>query len=332
MSKNNKETKDDGKYNSTAIITDESIFELHLTGENHPETSQRIQYPLSLLKKEDLPNVSFVKPKLANDSDLLLCHSQNHIDHIRKKAKESDEGIVRLYEKDIDVKLSRKSDEVARYAVGSVLKAVDSLSNDDFFKAFCLIRPPGHHASKEKSAGFCLYNNIAVGVQYALTKYSNLYKKILIIDWDLHHGNGTQSIFKNNSNVYFFSVHLENIYPHNTTEESIQSESINNNNISSAIDGKTEVFNAFDNLEKKMKDFNPDLIFISSGFDGHAEEKIVGGGLGLIDDDYVDLTQMVISMAKKYCDHKIISVLEGGYNIESLSRSVLAHVKCLCGE
>lgn len=317
------------KNKRTVVITNHEYSTKHDTGQYHPEIDGRIQLAFDTLKKAMLPNIDFIKAIKANIEHVLLCHSKEYMQFLQKACEKANADSIHLYKNDTDMKISKKTEEIANLAVGAVIQAIDFVINKKYQNSFCLIRPPGHHAIKDKGMGFCFYNNVAVGARYVLDKYAKSIKKVLIVDWDIHHGNGTQSFFLNDKNVYYFSVHLQNTYPHNPKESSIDSDTVKNNKISSALTGREEVLEAFNQLSKKMDKFRPDFIFISCGFDGHAEEKIVGGGLGLVEDDYIELTKIVKKIGSKYSQNRIVSVLEGGYNLESLARSVEAHVSTL---
>ena len=324
--------ENDKKTTKTGILTSVDDLKDHKTGSSHFENPSRILVPLKKIEEAKIPSTEIITGEEIKDEILLLCHEKKYINFLRGKSSKSSDEPEDLYPENSDMKISKGTEKAARVAAGSVIKACDLVLSGKLKNSFCLVRPPGHHATKDKAMGFCFYNNVALAASYlisSLNKNSTKVKKVLIIDWDLHHGNGTQSFFEENENVFYFSTHLEGIFPNNPKEENKESKTTLNANIKSALCGMEEMVKAFSQLEKEMESFKPDFILISCGFDGHAEEKIVGGGFGLTDDDYLTLTKIAKRMAQKFCDGKIVSVLEGGYNIEALSRALLVHLESL---
>ena len=299
----------------------------HNTGEGHFEKAERVTEPLKALEEAKIPGVEVIKADPASKEDLELCHTSEYVDFLEKKSA-SVKGVELLYQDDSDMKISGGSEKTARAAVGAVLKACKLVSKGDLANAFCLIRPPGHHALKDRAMGFCFYNNVALGAKFVKKQFPKI-KKILILDWDLHHGNGTQSFFENDKDVFYFSLQLQGVFPHDPAQKILENDSTLNVNVKSSLTGMDEIMMAFSKLEAKMEFFKPDLVMISCGFDGHAEEKIVGGGFGLSDEDYAVLAKRVKNLAEKYSDGKLVSVLEGGYNIEVLKRVILDHLQVL---
>lgn len=317
------------KKKETGVITSREAMKGHKTGEKHYEREERVTVPLEVIEQAKLPNIEIIEAKEVSDEILRLCHDHEYIEFLKKRSSQAGESSENLYEDDHDMKISKGSEKAARASVACVIKACDFVALNELHNAFCLIRPPGHHALRERAMGFCFYNNLAIGAKYLRKKFPEKIKKVLIIDWDLHHGNGTQSFFENDDNTFYFSLQLQGVFPGQSSEEKMENESTVNVNVHSALTGMDEISLAFSRLEAKMEFFRPDLIMISCGFDGHAEEKIVRGGFGLTDDDYVKLTKRVKQLAEKYCDGRLVSVLEGGYNVEVLSRVILAHLQVL---
>jgi len=226
---------------------------------------------------------------------------------------------------DGDTIVSPGSKEATRDAVGSILTAIDGVMKKDFNNAFCAVRPPGHHAEKQKAMGFCVYNNIAVGAYYLLEKY-NL-KKVAIIDFDVHHGNGTQDIFYDNEKVLYISSHQYPYYPGSgAANERGRKDNILNVPLSAGTQSH-EFLNAYESIFKKVKGFKPEFILLSAGFDAHKDDPLAQ--LQLTSKDFYDLTKRTLNLAKLYCEGKVVSILEGGYDLNALQESTEMHVNAL---
>lgn len=315
----------------TGVIT--ALRELleHKTGEKHFESAERVKAPFETLSQAKLPGAKLIEAGQVSDEVISLCHDLEYIKFLKKRCAEVKEECEALYEDDADMVISKGTEQAARSAVASVVKACDLVGRGELTNAFCLVRPPGHHALRDRAMGFCFYSNLAIGAKYLRQKFPQI-KKVLIVDWDLHHGNGTQSFFEEDADTFYFSLQLQGVFPNRPEEEQMENDSTLNVSVQSSITGMDEISLALASLEAKMEFFRPDCVMISCGFDGHAEEKIVGGGFGLTDEDYVQMSKKVKALADKYCEGKLISVLEGGYNVEVLSRAILAHVQVLSGE
>jgi acetoin utilization deacetylase AcuC-like enzyme len=314
---------------TTYIVTD-NIFADHKTGNRHPECPDRHTYIDQALRDNGLlTRDNTIKPRDTSDEELSLCHPDAYIRLVESETRDLSQRKITTLSTG-DVQICSQSFSIAKLAVGGVLNAVDHVMKNVVNKVFCNVRPPGHHACGEKGMGFCLFNNIAVGARYAQRQYG--VERVLIIDWDVHHGNGTQDIFYNDPSVFYFSTHQKGIYPFTgTAEEQGDGEAIGttlNVPIKGGKDSRVEVLSAFDEqLLPAMERFKPELIFISAGFDGHKSDPI--GGFDLETRDFADLTEKVNALANKYCGGKIISVLEGGYNLEAIATSSVAHVQAL---
>lgn len=304
-------------------------YEKHLTGHSHPESPHRISAIYHLLQENHfLKNLPLLSPRFATKEELSLCHNPNYISLVEEECQfSSADGTTILSTGDVTI--CPESFQIAKLAVGGVLVAVDSVLKGSSERAFVAVRPPGHHAETNRGMGFCLFNNVAIGARWAQKIYN--VKRILIIDWDVHHGNGTQEIFYSDPSVFYFSTHQWPLYPGtgsaNETGEG-QSKGTNLNvPIAPGPDSTKKIFSAFDLLEKEMQTFCPELILISAGFDAHRLDPI--GGLILNEADYINLTKRVIDLATCHTKGKIISVLEGGYHLEALPASVFCHVNTL---
>lgn len=316
-------------FASPIIITD-SRYPLHMTGRGHPECPDRHTSIDTALKRSGLLTPeTYQSPREATKQELSLCHPQTYINLVQEEVSEANIwGYSTLSTG--DVKICPKSYFVATLAAGGVLAGVDLVMKNSVKRVFCNIRPPGHHACSEVGMGFCLFNNVAIGAKYAQEKYG--VERVLIVDWDVHHGNGTQDIFYDDPSVFYFSTHQKGIYPQTGLDDETGSEGAKGTTLNVPIPGgkgsRAAVIQAFDDqLSSAMEDFKPQLIMISSGFDGHKDDPI--GGFDLETEDFALLTEKVCSLANKHCMGKIVSVLEGGYNLSAIAESAVAHVKAM---
>jgi acetoin utilization deacetylase AcuC-like enzyme len=226
---------------------------------------------------------------------------------------------------DGDTIVSPGSKEATSDAVGSIITAIDGVQNKEFKNAFCAVRPPGHHAEKNKAMGFCIYNNVAVGANYLIDKYK--LNKIAIIDFDVHHGNGTQDIFYNNKKVLYISTHQFPYYPGSGTE---QEKGEYNNIFNIPLPAGTtseEYLNAYEFVLKKIAEFKPEFILLSAGFDAHKDDPLAQ--FQLESKDFYEITKRTLKLSKLQCSGKVVSILEGGYDLNALKESTVMHVSAL---
>ena len=303
----------------TGLITSNS-YQNHNTGAGHPEKIDRVTVIINNFNKLNNKNLIWKKPSKFKRKLLENTHNTDYINFIEKSFPEK--GLSFL---DGDTIISPGSKEATIDAVGSIIAAIDGVQSKEFHNAFCAVRPPGHHAEKNKAMGFCIYNNVAVGANYLLEKYK--LNKIAIIDFDVHHGNGTQDIFFNNENVLYISTHQYPFYPGSGTEK--EKGKFNNilNIPLAAGTNSEEYLNAYEFVLKKLKNFRPDFILISAGFDAHKDDPLAQ--LQLKSKDYYTITKRTLSIAKECCDGKIVSILEGGYDLNALKESTEEHVGAL---
>ena len=294
----------------------------HDTG-NHPECAERLRHIHAELDSRNLPERCSTPSWNSIDPSLLTwCHSSDHIQLVEQIAAHGGGHA------DPDTVISSQSAEVARFAAGAVCDAVSQVLAGVEQTALCLVRPPGHHAVREFPMGFCLFNNIALGAHAALRAGVN---RVLIVDWDVHHGNGTQDIFYEDARVGFFSVHRWPFYPGTgadtetgtrdglgTTRNLPLGFGISRNDYHSAVRSELEVF------ASRMK---PELVMVSAGFDAHRTDPV--GSLGLETEDFAELSQLVIDVANSTADGRIVSVLEGGYDPPVLADCVALHLEHL---
>ena len=302
----------------TAVITS-TTYQNHDTGPEHPEQADRVKVINEELKK--LGNqIHWLNSSSFDHSILEEVHDKKYLKEISLNFPK--DGIQFL---DGDTVVSSGSKQAALDAVGSIILGIDKIINKEFKNIFCSVRPPGHHAESNKAMGFCIYNNVAVGAGYLIKKYG--YKKVAIIDYDVHHGNGTQEIFYNNPNVLYVSTHQYPFYPGTGHQDE---KGLFNNILNIPLDVNTNnevFFNSFDKVISKLKNFKPEFILLSSGFDAHTNDPLAQ--INLSSKDFYEITKRILMVANEICDGKVVSILEGGYNLNALKESAYFHVKGL---
>ena len=311
----------------TGLVAD-TIYKNHVTGEGHPECPARFDAVMKGLKAAGIEDkLQKIELRVATEAELGLCHDAKYIATAKRDVES---GATQLSTGDTQV--CEKSYDIALRATGGVLNAVDAVLDGKVANAFCAIRPPGHHARPAQGMGFCLFNNIAVAARYAQSKHK--IGNVLIADWDVHHGNGTQDIFYEDGSVFFFSTHQSPWYP--GTGKAAETGA--GKGLGATLNcpypagaGRKEILEeAFQGkLVPAMKKFKPELVMISAGFDSRAGDPL--GKFTLSDADFVDLTKLMLEMARDYAGGKLVSVLEGGYNLDGLASAAGTHVKTLIG-
>ena len=303
----------------TGLITS-NTFQNHDTGPGHPEQVARVSIITENFKKLNNKNILWKKPTIIKDDIIKDTHDSDYIELVKNSFP--DKGFSSL---DGDTIISPGSKEAIFDAAGSIISAIDGVENKEFKNAFCNVRPPGHHCNQNKAAGFCILNNIAIGAKYLLKKYK--YNKIAIIDFDVHHGNGTQDIFYENENVLFISTHQYPYYPGTGSEK----EKGKFNNIFNiplpAGTNSEEYLNAFEFALKRLKEFKPQFIMFSAGFDAHKDDPLAQFHLN--SRDFYEITKRAIIATKKFNKGNVVSILEGGYDLDALAESANEHVNAL---
>ena len=303
----------------TGLITSDT-YQNHNTGEGHPEKIDRVTAVIDNFKKLNNKNLIWKKPSKFDKSLLEVTHNSNYINFVQESFPKK--GLSFL---DGDTIVSPGSKEATLDAVGSIIAAIDGVQNNEFKNAFCAVRPPGHHAEKNKAMGFCIYNNVAVGANYLINKYK--LNKVAIIDFDVHHGNGTQDIFNDNEKVLYISTHQFPYYPGSGTE--LEKGKYNNilNIPLPAGTTSEEYLNAYEFVLKRIREFKPEFILLSAGFDAHKDDPLAQ--FQLKSEDFYKITKRTLELSKLYCSGKIVSILEGGYDLNALKESTAMHVKAL---
>jgi acetoin utilization deacetylase AcuC-like enzyme len=313
----------------TALIYSDEYLK-HDTG-RHPERRERYQAILnSLLSDHDLWD-SLVKlsPRIATDDELLRCHSPQAISLVKQACKRAE-----FFDRvaiDSDTVVSYESETAARLAAGGACRAVDAVMKEEAASAFVACRPPGHHATPGVSMGFCLFNNVAIAARYAQATYPEQIKKVLIMDFDVHHGNGTQDIFYDDPSVYYYSLHQYPWYPGTGSRDERGVREGEGFTLNVPVHARTpaqDYLRMFEQgLDSLIKTFSPDLVILSAGFDAHIADPL--GELCLEDETYSQITKRLKQAAGMSGKGRIVSCLEGGYNLSTMGATVQTHIKAL---
>ena len=289
----------------------------------HPERPDRLRAVLEALEAPEFNVLDRVEAPRADIAAIEAVHGRDHIDQVR--AAEPDEGFGHM---DADTYLSPGSFEAALRAAGAGIAAVDAVLSGQIGNAFCATRPPGHHAERARAMGFCLFNNAAIAARHAQSAHS--LSRVAIVDFDVHHGNGTQDIFWDDGSVLYASTHQMPLYPGSGagTETGVG----NIFNVPLAPGAGSAEFRAAmtDTIFPALDNFAPELLIVSAGFDAHERDPL--GGLMLADDDFAWVTAELKSLAKTHCRGAVVSLLEGGYDLAGLARAAAAHVRVLMNE
>ncbi len=303
----------------SVCIIGHSACAKHEMGQFHPESPARLKAITQHLADSPFyAQLDFLNAEKARREHILLAHESAYVNDIFSRTPTS--GSIQL---DPDTSMNRFSLNAALYSAGAAIKAVDTLFKGKHCRAFCATRPPGHHAERSKAMGFCIFNNIAIAAIYAQQKYKC--EKMAILDFDVHHGNGTEEIVSDKEGILFCSTFQHPFYPFSGSGPHA-SHIINTPLPANA--GSTEFRNAVSQYWlPALNEYRPELILISAGFDAHAEDEM--SQVRLMEHDYEWVTDQLTAISKKYCEDRIISVLEGGYSLNALGRSVVAHIKSL---
>ena len=306
----------------TGLVYDD-IYLNHDTGPHHPETAKRLTAIIESLRTTGLLEKLFpIESEPAKRDIISFCHEPDYIDKFERDVTNASPFIHTP-----ECPLSPNTFEVARYAVGGVLKGVDEVLEGRVKNCFCAVRPPGHHAERSRAMGFCYFNNVAIAATY-LQKQHDI-DRIMIIDWDVHHGNGTQHIFEENPSVFYISLHQDpsSCYPGTGWSQETGSGKGKGYTLNFPMppgSSDKEYLKAMEHIEQTMAHFKPQFVLISAGFDAHMADPLAH--IRLTKKGYESLTRSVKNIAESYAKGRIVSVLEGGYNMEALKESLEAHI------
>ena len=298
-----------------------SDYDLHITPDGHPEQVDRLNVINERLSKLDFNDLEKILSPMGTYDQVTLCHPKEYVDYIKNSCPPV--GSISL---DGDTHVNSGSFNAAMRAVGSICEAVDLVVNRKLQNAFCASRPPGHHAEKAKPMGFCLFGTIAIAAKYAMKAHG--FSRVAIIDFDVHHGNGTQNLVWDDPNIMFVSSQQIPLWP--GTGERHETGAFNNiinYPLNPDVDGQDLIEAYKKEILPKIAEFEPEMLFISAGFDAHVNDPLAN--LNFTTNDFKILTKLLCKFADTYCKGRVVSTLEGGYDLPSLTECVDAHVKVL---
>lgn len=305
---------------ATALLTHADCLN-HVTPPGHPERVDRLMAIYAMLDAMEAPALQRVEAPMGRDADILRVHPQTHIDKVRAAAPA--DGYISL---DADTHMSPGSANAAYRGVGAICAGVDQVMRGDVQNAFAAVRPPGHHAERETAMGFCLFGNVSIGAKYALDVHG--LERVAIVDFDVHHGNGTQDLLWDEARCLFVSSHQMPLYPGSGAAHET---GMDGNILNVPLPPETGSKGFRDAYERvvfpALESFQPELIFISAGFDAHRADPLAN--MNLVEDDFAWVTDKLCDIADTYAKGRIVSTLEGGYDLDALAASTRAHLEIL---
>jgi len=321
-----KEGHMNARTHKTGLVYDPA-YKKHLTGSGHPERPERCDAVIQALRAAGFADaLRDVPARPATEQQVLACHSKQYLELVKSDVASGASTLTTG-----DTEICADSLEVALLAAGGVLAAVDAVMAGTVRNAFCMVRPPGHHATVERGMGFCVFNNVAIAARYCQQKHG--LDRALIVDWDIHHGNGTQDIFYDDNTVFYFSTHMWPFYPGtgSRSERGLRKgEGYTLNCPFPAGAGGKEIIGAFrDELLPRAETFKPDFVLISAGFDSREGDPL--GYFRLTDEDFAELTRLMMQIADTHAGGRLVSVIEGGYSLSGIAAASTAHVGALAG-
>ena len=300
-------------------------YQAHDTGEGHPERPDRVRAIHKRLEDTGLMSDLLATEPFHVDEDWLTRgHAEAHVKNVKARCSQGAPCM-----EDYETMLSPGSFDIARLAVGATFKATDQVFAGEADRAFCAVRPPGHHAEHSRAMGFCLFNNVVIAARYAQERHG--IERVMILDWDVHHGNGTQHILENDPSVFYFSIHQYPHYPGTGAREEKGHGDGTGATLNAPVIGGTgddEYLKIFDEeLIPAMDAFKPDFVIVSAGFDAHVNDPL--SSTRVTENGFAQMTRRALSIAADHSEGRLISVLEGGYDLDGLSRSVEVHLRTL---
>lgn len=305
----------------TTVLISSQECNKHINPIGHPEQVDRLKVIKKALNSEAFNKLKKLDAKIESFEYILTLHSKNYLNYVRKNCGGIEQNFL-----DADTVVNRNSLMAALYGVGAVKQGIDLVTNGDVTNVFCATRPPGHHAEVDRAMGFCIFGNVALGAKYALGKKG--IKKVAVFDFDVHHGNGTQNLIWGEKNILFISSHQTPLFPGTGKAEEVGAfNNILNIPLAAGSDGE-QYHKIMDNMIlPRIENFQPDIILLSAGFDAHKDDPLAN--LNWVSSDYYTITKKICRAARLLCKKRLVSSLEGGYNLEALGESVSFHVKAL---
>jgi len=306
---------------TTLLISHSDCLD-HDTSPRHPESADRLRAVMAALEADAFRGLEREDAPVATDEQLLRAHPAEILRYIATASEQAGDGYARI---DADTIVSRGSELAARRAAGAVCRAVEAVALGEARNAFCAVRPPGHHAESVRPMGFCLYNNVAIGALEARALHGMA--RVAVVDFDVHHGNGTQELFAADPDLFYASCHQSPLYPGTGKASETGVGNILNVPLAEGSGGAALLRAISDRIIPALEEFQPDLLMISAGFDAHENDPLAG--LNVATEDFESATDLLCAAAERLCGGRVVSTLEGGYNLQDLAASAAGHVRSL---